>query len=794
MSKMYFNIAWRNLVKNKLYSIINIGGLATGLSISMLILLYVAHEMSFDRFHKNANRIFFPVMNLKAGDKDITINRMSFESAPILKNADPGIEGYLRIKEIDDNGVIQNTASPEKKYTERNILLADSNFFTFFSFKLLNGNPENVLVRPFTMVISERTARKYFGTISPVGKVVKYDDQYNFEITAVVADPPSNSTIDYDFIGSMSSITRMSEEKPPTSDGKISVGNFKTFLLLRNGVDPKATAGIIQRLAGNEEGKFNKFNYSLNALVNFHTDYDSTASGKYRKVFPWIAALILFLALINYMSLATARSAIRSKEVGVRKVLGADRYKIIKQFYIESGLYAALAFILAVVMVVITRPAFYNLLQLEIDDTFLNGPYAFGIFAGLFIVTIIISGSYPAFVLSSFKPVKVLYGKLSKQRGGAYVRKFFTVLQFTISVTLIISSVIINMQLDFFRHTDTGMQRENIVMIPFQKNISKHYLAFKQSIQNINGIEDVSLAAAPMYGGIDMTAAQFQAKENILISEMYVDQRFFKMLAMRWKFAPVDEQQPAQKGQVVINEEAVSKLGLPPDPVGQQIVVGRDSVRVCGVLKNFNFASLHHKVEPLCLFVLKDTDSAWYSDNGDCLFAKIGPHTNIPGLITSIQKVYTGFDKQTPFEYRFVDEAFNALYSAEDRLAKIFNIFTFITILIACLGLFGLAAFTASQRTKEIGIRKVLGAQIFNIISLISVNFIKPVLLSIVIALPAGWLFMNKWLQDFAYRTPVNSWVFILAAAGVLLIAIATVSFHAIKAAIANPVKSLRTE
>jgi putative ABC transport system permease protein len=368
-------------------------------------------------------------------------------------------------------------------------------------------------------------------------------------------------------------------------------------------------------------------------------------------------------------------------------------------------------------------------------------------------------------------------------------------LQFTISVALIISSVIINRQLDFFRNMDTGIQREHIVMIPYPKNVSQHYLAFKRSVENTRGVESVSTAATLMYGGIDMTSANtMNGKENILVSEMFVDQHFVKMLGMRWKAPPADEQQISTKGQVVINEEMSRKLGLSADPVGQQVIVGRDSLQVAGVLKDFNFSSLHYKIEPLCLFVIKDTDSSWYADNGDCLFVKIGPKENIPTLLASLRNIYDRLDKQTPFEYHFVDDAFDAQYRAEERLSKIFGVFTVITIFIACLGLFGLAAFSAAQRTKEIGIRKVLGADVRSIITIVAGNFIKPVFISIIIAIPLAGLFMNKWLQDFAYRTTISVWVFVLAALAALLIAVLTVSFHAIKAAIANPVKSLRSE
>jgi len=794
MLRNYIKLAWRNLINNKLYSFLNIGGLSVGICVCMLIMVYVAHDLSFDQFHKNAGRIFYPEISIKFDDNEESIDRMSYESGPIIKDADPAIESFMRMQEITDNKVIENINTPAKKFTERKILLADSNFFDFFSFHLVEGNPNNVLIRPFTMVISQRAAQKYFGGENPIGKQLKYDRKYLFEVTGIAENAPSNSSIDFDFIGSASSFPTMNSGQSPSS-GIVEFGAFRTFLLLRDAGHAKATSDLIQSLSENAKAKFSKFKYGLNALVDRHRDYDEPGNIKYRKIFPLVAVLILFLALINYMSLATARSAIRSKEIGVRKVLGANRGKIVKQFYVESTLYALIAFILAVTLFAAVRPAFYNLLQLKIDDTFLYSPSALGIFAGLLVVTIFISGSYPSLILSSFSPVKVLYGRLGKQKAAAFIRKTFTVIQFSISVALIICSIIINRQLYFLRHMDTGMQREQVIMIPYQKELNRHHLAFKKNIENLPGIEKVATAAAPIFGGIDMTNAHPQNSNfNVFVSELYVDQTFVKLLGLKWKIPPATDLIPGMKGEVLVNEEAANKLNLPADPIGQQLVIGRDSVRVCAVLKNFNYSSLNHKVDALCVFVTNETDSSWNADNGDCLFAKINSHTNIPTLLESIRNVYDRFDKTTPFEYHFLDDAFEAQFRAEDRLSKIFDVFTVITIFIACMGLFGLAAFSAAQRTKEIGIRKVLGADTISIITLISFNFIKLVLISIIIAIPLAWTSMDNWLQGFPYRTNIGLWIFVIAAISTILIALATVSFQAIKAAIANPVKNLRTE
>jgi len=794
MLRNYFRTAWRNLVNNKLYSILNIGGLSVGICVCMLIMVYVVHERSYDSFHRDSGRIFYPVVKLKIGQTEEHMSVLSYESAPVLMANDPGIESFLRMKEVSSGKAIGSVISGvEKKFTEKNIFFADSNFFSFFSFRLLEGNARSVLSRPFTMVISERAAQKYFGDVDPIGKLLKYDGDHTFEITGVAENPPSNSSIDYDFLGSSVSVGKMSGHRPEPLTGEVGFGDFTSFLLLRDPKHAAATARIAETLS--RDDKFGKSGFSLSSLARRHTENETAANAKYRMIFPLVAILILFLALINYMSLATARSAIRSKEIGVRKVLGADRGKIVAQFYIESGLYAVIAFVAAMGLFVLVRPAFYNLLQLRIDERFFSGYYTLGVGAALLVVTIFISGSYPSLVLSAFNPVKVLYGRLGRQKASAVVRKTFTIVQFTISVALIIASLVINRQLYFFRHMDTGMDREQVLMVPFQKTMSRHYQAFKAGVGNIPGVVGVATAAAPVYGGIDMGGAKIRgSKHSLVVAEMYVDETFVKLLGLHWKIAPADERVVAEKGQAIINEEAIGKLNLPADVIGQPIVVGRDTMKVCGVMKNFNYRSLHEKIMPLCMFVANGTDSSWYKDNGDCLFVKIGGYTNVPTLLESVRAVYDGLDKTVPFEYQFLDEAFDAQYKGEDRLAGIFNVFTVITIIIACLGLFGLASFSAAQRRKEIGIRKVLGADTMGIVRLISAHFIKPVLISIVIAIPLAWMLMEGWLRDFPYRVNIGGWVFVIAGLGTLVIAGVTVSVQAVRSAVANPVESLRVE
>jgi len=507
MLRNYFKVALRNLTNNKLYSVLNIGGLAMGISVCMLIMVYVAYDLSYDRFHKNAGRIFYPGATINIVGDEGFYDGMSYVSGPILKSADPGIESFLRVNAMTQSKIIENVAAPERKFTERKLMLADSNFFAFFSFALLKGDPNTVLSRPFTMVITQGAAQKYFGDADPIGRTLQYDGKWLFEITGVAANPPSNSSIDFDFVGSSASAKSMHEAEDDSTSATVGPGRFVTYLLLRDAGHTGALTRLMASLRKDSHDKFG-FDYSLRALVHLHNDSDSPTNVKYRKIFPLVAGLILLLALINYMSLATARSAIRAKEIGVRKILGADRGNIVKQFYIESGMYGLISFLLALLLFGALRPAFYRLLQVQINETFLHSPYVVFIFSALLVLTIAISGSYPSLVLSSFKPVKVLYGRLGKQKVSAFIRRLFTVLQFTISVALIICSIVINRQIYFFRHTDTGNFIQPVLLailiaIPLARALMNEWLrgfAYRMSlgpwIFAVAGLAALALAMA----------------------------------------------------------------------------------------------------------------------------------------------------------------------------------------------------------------------------------------------------------------------------------------------------------
>jgi putative ABC transport system permease protein len=793
----HLKIAWRSLERNKMYSFVNISGLAIGLAVCMLIVLYVGHELSYDKFHKNAERIVWVQAKIKMGGDSVFMPGLSYVAAPLAKQKVPSVEDFTRFMEDYPIPVIENPQLPLLRFAETGFLFADSNFFDFFSFELIEGYKQEVLKKPFTMVISQKIAQKYFGKQDPIGKIIRYNNAYYFTITGVAEKTPSNSSINYDFVASLSSISAINEKKSLTGSQNVEVGSFSSYFLLKHPQDAeRLEAGLLQLDKNASKSSRRDERYIAVPLTQTHLNasYNAGTNIKYLKIFPFVAALVLLLAIINYMSLSTARSTIRSKEIGVRKVLGADRKTIALQFFVESALFTAISFVLGYILCVAFQPLFFNFLQIDIDKSFLHSPIMIGSFSVLFFITLLLAASYPSILLSAYKPVLVLYGKFNKKNGGPGIRKFFTVFQFSIAILLIVCGIVIDRQMYFLRHADTGVDRENIVMIPFAQTIGKHYTAFQREVQALAPIRQTTTDHYPMYKGTDMFFVKANKSNiNVPLPVLTVDENFISLLNLKWKIPPADSLFYLKNNTIILNEAAVEKLDFGIQPLNRKLAIGDQDYYIAGVLKDFNYESLEGKIGALGVFMSRDTISSW-GQVGGCLFAKIKPRTNTPEVIQQLKTIYEKYDAATPFEYYFMDDVFNAMYKAEDRLSKIFSVFTAFTLLIACLGLFGLSTFMALQRTKEVGIRKVLGASVRQVAALLSKDFIKLVLVAIVIASPLAWWAMNKWLEAFAYRVQISWWMFVLADVMALVIALATVGFQAINAAIANPVKSLRTE
>ena len=788
MFRNYLKISWRNLVKNKVYSFINITGLAIGLAVCMLIVIYVGHEYSYDKFHANANRIFYLKSKIKMGKDSLYMTQLSYSTAPSLTKREPSIEAFLRLRQ-DRQSIIQSSQIPSAKFSEDQFYFADPNFFDFFSFKLLSGSKEKVLANPYSVVISQQAAQKYFGEQNPIGKTIRFNNEYDLMVTGVAARAPSNSSIQFDFVASISSIVSMTAK----DSGNI---EEKTFLTYFRTKEPKDIARVEAGLLSLDKSPKNKIISRFIGTPLTHirqAEGEDTANTRYLKIFPFVAGLVLLLALINYMSLSTARSTTRTREIGVRKVLGAERKMIAGQFFIESILYTSVAFVIGYILCTVTQPFFFDFLQIDIDSSFLLNKYILLSFAGLFIFTSLLSATYPSILLSAYKPVAVLYGKLNRESNGISVRKFFTVFQFSVAVVLIVCGMVISKQVSFFKNTDTGVNRENIVMIPYTPEVAKHYNAFKTDISSIPGVRQISTALHPLYKGYDiMGTIPVNSKKIVFLPVLSVDQHFIQMLGLKWKIKPADSLFYHNQNAAILNETAIEKLGLDDDPINKKM---DNELVVAGILKDFNYASLQNKIDALVLFVTQDTDTtSLWAKNGGCLFVSINPQVNIPGFISKAKTSYEQYDSYTPFSYHFLDDAFDSLYKAEDRLLKILAAFTGFIIFIASLGLFGLVAFMVVRRTKEIGIRKVLGASVTQVSLMLSKDFAKLVIVAIIIASPVAWWIMSKWIEGFAYRINISWWIFLVAGIIALLVALITVSLQAIKAAVANPVKSLRTE
>ena len=793
----YLSIAWRSLRKNALYSLINIGGLAAGLCVCMLILLYVAHEHSYDRFHKDTDRLFRVTGSADLGGQTLNFQGISWNGGAMARAADPRITSFTRIEPIYQPPAVQSKTHPGELFSEKNWLFADANIWSFFTFPLLKGDPATALARPFTVVLSERAAKKYFGDRDPIGQVLRYNHDYEMEVTGVAQNPPSNSSIDFDFVASFSSLPKMKEYAGETQNQLMWFGGTNTYLRLDR---PGAARGVektmdaLAKASGVTTG-FGAPTFRLDRFTDSHLalNFGDFSNIKYLEIFPIVAGLVLLLALINYMSLATARATTRAKEVGVRKTMGAGRKTVAAQFYVESALYAVLAFVLGWGLFLLLKPGFLRLLHLDIDDTFLTQPANIGLFAGLLLCTIVAAGSYPALVLSSFKPVDTLSGKVSKQQGGALIRKIFTLVQFSVSIALIICSLVMNRQLWFFRHMDTGVDRENVVTVPFSSRLSLHYPAFREEVAGLPGVVRTATTRYVLYTSFNMNSVNKEGTHvPVSLSVIEADSSFIATVGIRWAAPPADSRDWFGQRRLVLNQAAVEELGLPADPLGRTIDMYNEQYTVTGVVRDFNYFDLGGKIKPLAIAM--DTVNGPGKANPGCLYVKVAPHTNIPTLMESIQSIHQRYDPGTPFGYQFLDENFDKMFRAEDRLADLIGVFTAITIGIACLGLFGLAAFSAAQRTKEIGIRKVLGAGVYQIVRMLTLEFLLPVGLSILVAAPIAWKLMAHWLDKFAYRISLSPWLFVWAGLGALVIAALTVSSQALRAATGNPVKSLRTE
>ncbi len=791
MLRNYLKIAWRNLMKSKVFSFINVTGLTIGITVCMMIFLFIMNEFSVDNFHKNGKNIYRVMRSYDASKEPAPW--LSGPYATALKSDYPKeIKEAVRIIPTNDLISFGNNSFNEKK-----VYIADPDFFSVFSFPLIKGNVNTVLKDPSSVVLTETTAKKYFGSVeNAFGKVVEMDKHYQLKVTGIAKDVPSNSHLNFDLVVPLSNFYN-----EPWFNVWVNNNNF-TYVVLNEGVNKsnleKQFPYFMDKYMGADmERTGTHFNLALVPLKDVYfqgeSAFDPVKHGDKTVVFIFlsIAVLILLIACINFMNLSTIRAVERSKEVGLRKVMGALRSNLIRQFIGESLLLTFISCLLSLGLLKLFMPLYNELLGYSLTVSF-NNPVIYLFLIGVIVIVGFLAGSYPAFFLSSFSPIESLKGKLKLGKGGSRFRQILVVTQFTISVLLIVGTIIIMDQMSYVKNKQLGYDKDQTVVVPIDnEDISRHILSFKNELQNKPAVSSVSLMSGEPGGFFDLYPFEVEGQRDVWkarteFSDLQIVQTLgLKMIAGR-NFSP--EFATDSTDAVLINRTAATKLGFTPDQaIGKWIKnTFRDSTRrrIVGVVEDFNFLSLKENMDALVISP---------GDDRRVALVKLKPG-NLNSGLTTVKAVYNQVAPVYPFEFTFLDQKFNQLYKTDMRQQTILTVFAALAIFIACLGLFGLASFTAAKRVKEIGVRKVLGSSVENIIILLSKDLLKPVLIATCIALPIGYFAMDKWLQNFAYKTSLSWWVFLLAAVITFTIAFITIGLKAIKAATANPVKSLRAE
>ena len=804
----YLKIAWRTLRKQRGLTFINIFGLAVGLACCMLIMLYVLDELSYDRYNEKADRIYRIHSEIKFGGNDMHFAVSPDPIGPTLKKDYPQVEQFVRLHQRGTWSV-KRVGEPTNM-REDNITFADSTLFDVFTLPLVSGDPKRALAEPNSVVISESAAKRHFGSQNPMGKPMVFDNNKTFNVSGVMRDMPKNSHFRSDFFLSM-----LNDNYPW---GQWLSNNHHTYILLKPGTDPAVFAKnfdtVIEKYAGPQAMQIigstmeqfrkagNQMGYWLIPLTDIHLhskqQIELAPNGdiQYVYIFSAVALFILIIACINFMNLATARSANRAKEVGVRKVMGSERNQLVGQFMTESILTTVLAMLLAICIVSVALPGFNSVAGKEMSIGQLVSPYYLPLLIALPIFVGLLAGSYPAFFLSSFQPIKVLKGKINVSFKSAGLRSGLVVFQFMMSVVLIVGTIIVYRQITYIQTKNVGFKREQLLTVNGVYAMGKQAETFKQEVLRLPGVVSGSISGylpTPSDRSDMAFFAEGESNRNkgVNMQTWGVDYDYVKTLAMQVvQGRDFSREFGADSSGIILNEAAAKVLGF-KNPIGKRVWRFDDpqgktqkTYTIIGVVKNFHFESLRRNIGALSLVLDANSGAASFRLSS----------SNLPALVKEVEAKWKQLSPGQPFSYQFMDDSFDEMYRAEQRIGTIALIFAALAILIACLGLFGLAAFMAEQRTKEIGVRKVLGASVGSIIGLLSKDFLKLVLIAILIASPLAWYAMNQWLADFAYKIDIEWWMFALAGLLSIGIALLTVSFQSIKAALMNPVKSLRSE
>jgi putative ABC transport system permease protein len=797
MIRNYIRTALRNLLNNKSSTVINILGLTIGITSCILIGMYIRNELNYDKFQMNGDRIFRVIMEYAfvgspASKKG---NFTSMKVAPVLRRKFPVVQEAVR---VDKSSTVLRYG--DKMLDEKNFFRTDSSFFRIFSFPWLKGNPLTALNGPRQIVLTRSAASRYFGKENPIGKMLTVDtEDGQYVVTGLVENPPPNSQIKFDFLASFASIDLKNEEETYWN------ANYTTYLLLRDPgsvtrLEKKVNEFMKIEMAG--QGATIKYSFEPFGRIHLYSEYggfEPNNNIRYIYILEGIAVLLLVIASFTYINLNTARSVERAKEVGVRKVVGAGRNQLFWQFMGESFILCLLAVLISLLATLILLPYFNQLTGRELHPADL---FSIQILSGIAILSILLSllaGSYPALLLTKIIPVKVLKGSFKNTSCGQGIRKFLIIFQFSISILLIVSTFITHKQLNYIQNRNLGFNREQVLVLPFDNSMFELLPSIRQSLlsnPHITGLSRTANTPVNINSGFSMRSSVMPVGKEITVAGDRIDENFLSVLDMQLIAGENltlqdirDVETSADSNRVyhfILNESAARQMGWTPDlAIGKKMYLGDQRPGyVRGVVKDFNFESMHQAIKPVVLFP---------EQRPGLLLVKL-VSSDIPESISFIESRWKKIIKARPFEYRFLDEDFNKLYESEIRFGRVMNVFSGLSIAMACLGLVGLSSYSAKQRKKEIGIRKVLGAGIGQIASLLTLDILKPISIAVLVSAPIAWMMMNWWLQDFAYHISISGWIFIMTGLIVISIAIMSVSFEVIRAATANPVNSLRSE
>ncbi|MFH1853390.1 MAG: ABC transporter permease [Candidatus Neomarinimicrobiota bacterium] len=804
----YLKTAIRNIFKQKVYSIINITGLAVGVMAFIMIMLYVRFELGYDRFGEQSRRTYRVATRGAMAGNDFN---MAVSPAPVGAAFVNEIPGVLQSTRLTNLGfpVIRYE---DKVFSDERWFTADSTFFDVFPVKFIQGDPKTALTQPMTVVITQSTAARYFGTDDPMGKVLNSDKRRDYVVTGVIEDAPENTHLHYDFLGSLMSYPQMANDQIWVNN------NFYTYLVLDRNTPPEQVAaefpGLVIKYAGPQIEQFMgvsweklreqgaAYGFYLQPITDIHLqshlEYEVETNGNllYIRIFSIIALFILIIACINFMNLATARSANRAREVGVRKTLGSSRGQLIQQFLTEAIIMTAIAFIIAVILVLVLLPSYNNLIGLQLALGLFKDALVLPALIILILLVGTISGSYPAFFLASFNPVKVLKGSAQAKSRNSWLRSGLVLFQFTISITLFTGTMVVFNQLNYIQNKDLGYNKEQVVIVEKTDDIGAQIQAFKQDLRQDPRIISVANSTSLIGHNFGNSVHQIRgepAENAIMLSLCLTDPYFidaYQLELVRGRVFSPDR--PTDSLAVVINETAAAHMNV-GDPIGRYLTRGTGpdgqttDFEIIGIVRDFHFMSLHEQIRPLALYNFRPRGFGRYTA------VRVTEH-DITGTLGYIEEIWKKYAVDQPFEYTFLDDDFNQLYAAEERTKQIATIFSLLAIMIASLGLLGLASFITEQRTKEIGIRKVLGASVPNIYVLLCSDILKLILIATVLSWPISYFSMQRWLENFAYRIEFSHLTFLLAGLLAFIIALATVTTQAVKAATSNPINALKYE